>query len=93
MIESLLAYLFDRKRIVSLSAIFFVMFFDVAGLQAQQNIPVELDGSQRNNVLTSVPFLLIMPQARAGAMGNAGVAIEADANSASMNMAAMAYLK
>jgi len=55
--------------------------------------PVQADGSRQNNVLTSVPFLLITPQARSGAMGNAGVAVAADANAAAINMAAMAYLK
>jgi len=69
-----------------------VIFFNHGMVYAQSD-GVQTDGSRRSNVLTSVPFLLITPQARSGAMGNAGVAVEADANSPSLNMASMAYLK
>jgi len=51
------------------------------------------DGSRTNNIINAVPFLLIVPNARTGAMGNAGVAItSADANALSMNTAALAFL-
>lgn len=67
--------------------------FSRSFLYAQTNASVQADGSRFSNVLTSVPFLLITPQARSGAMGNAGVAMEGDANSASINTAALAYRK
>lgn len=35
-----------------------------------------------NTITTSVPFLSITPDARAGGMGDAGVAVSQDANSA-----------
>jgi len=54
---------------------------------AQSAKEIMMHGSRASNILTSVPFLLITPQARAGAMGNAGVAVEADANSPSLDMA------
>jgi hypothetical protein len=44
-------------------------------------------------ITTGVPFLLISPDARSGAMGDAGVAISPDVNSIAWNAAKMAYLE
>ncbi|GAA3981567.1 type IX secretion system outer membrane channel protein PorV [Pedobacter ginsengiterrae] len=52
----------------------------------------QTNGSESNNIVTAVPFLLITPDARAGAMGDAGVAIAGDVNSASINPAKLAFL-
>ena len=50
----------------------------------------ELDG--RINVInTAVPFLRIIPDARSGAMGDAGIAITPDANSIQWNIAKTAF--
>lgn len=49
------------------------------------------DGSRVIN--TGVPFLLIAPDARSGAMGDAGVAISPDANSIHWNPAKLAFLE
>jgi len=64
--------------------ILIILFLSTGKIHAQS---IQADGSRQNNLLTSVPFLLITPQARSGAMGNAGVAVEADANAPSLNMA------
>jgi len=48
--------------------------------------------SRTNSLIASAPFLRITPGARIGGMGNAGVAVEADAHSAAINAASMAYL-
>ncbi len=62
-------------------------------LQAQVVQPgTQTNGSQSNNIITAVPFLLITPDARTGAMGEAGVATIPDANSASNNPAKLAFL-
>lgn len=53
----------------------------------------QTNGSESNNVITAVPFLLIVPDARSGAMGNVGVATPGDANSSGMNPAKMAFLE
>lgn len=53
---------------------------------------ISTNGSRRNNISTAVPFLLIMPQSRSGAMGNARVALDADVNVPSLDTAEMAYL-
>ena len=62
-------------------------------LQAQVVQPgTQTNGSQSNNVSTAVPFLLITPDARAGSMGEAGVAIQPDANAMSINPSKLAFL-
>jgi len=72
---------------------FLLVLMDWNTVCAQSVEKITIDGSRASNILTSVPFLLITPQARSGGMGNAGVAVEADANAPSLNMASMAYLK
>ncbi|WP_431293031.1 type IX secretion system outer membrane channel protein PorV [Pedobacter sp. P26] len=52
----------------------------------------QTNGSEANNIVTAVPFLLITPDARAGAMGDAGVAVAGDVNSASINASKLAFL-
>jgi len=47
---------------------------------------------QVNTITTTVPFLLIAPDARAGAMGDAGVASTPDANSLHWNPAKYAFI-
>ncbi len=49
--------------------------------------------SQTNGVYPSVPFLLITPDARAGSMGDAGVAVAPDGNAMSINPAKLAFLE
>lgn len=46
-----------------------------------------------NTLLTAMPFLRITPDARAGAMGDVGVALSPDANSLHFNPASMAFVK
>ncbi len=70
------------------------MFFSVK-LEAQVVQPgTQTNGSQSNNIITAVPFLLITPDARTGSMGDAGVAVaQPDANAASINPAKLAFLE
>lgn len=51
------------------------------------------NGSRSNNIVTAVPFLLITPDARAGSMGDAGVAVLPDINAASINPSKLAFLE
>ncbi|UPT66144.1 MAG: type IX secretion system outer membrane channel protein PorV [Sphingobacteriales bacterium JAD_PAG50586_3] len=46
-----------------------------------------------NTVTTAVPFLMISPDARSGALGDAGAALSPDANSIHWNMAKLAFVK
>lgn len=48
---------------------------------------------QLNTITTAVPFLLIAPDSRAGALGDAGVATSADANSMHWNPSKYAFVK
>lgn len=73
-----------------LQIIFLVLFINKGYTQTIGG--VQTDGSRQSDIITAVPFLLIVPQARAGAMGNAGVAVDADANASTMNSSAMAFL-
>ena len=45
-----------------------------------------------NTITTAVPFLLISPDSRSGAMGDAGVAISPDANSIHWNPAKLVFI-
>ncbi len=50
-------------------------------------------GQDLNAITTGVPFLMIAPDARSGAMGDAGVASSPDANSIHWNPAKYAFMK
>jgi hypothetical protein len=49
--------------------------------------------TSRRPITTAVPFLMIAPDARAGAMGDAGVATSPDANATHWNIAKLAFIK
>ncbi|MFZ4705031.1 MAG: type IX secretion system outer membrane channel protein PorV [Bacteroidales bacterium] len=68
------------------SALFFLSF----SLPAQ-TINNSL-GQELNVITTAVPFLMIAPDARAGAMGDAGVSSTPDANSIHWNPAKLAFI-
>lgn len=52
----------------------------------------ELNGGTINTITTAVPLLLISPDARAGAMGDAGAATTPDANSIHWNPSKLAFI-
>ncbi|UKJ08129.1 type IX secretion system outer membrane channel protein PorV [Solitalea lacus] len=54
---------------------------------------IQTDGKRVNSITTAVPFLLIGPDSRAGAMGDAGVASSPDASSMHWNPAKYAFAK
>lgn len=74
----------------------FIIFFCVAvcsklfgqGLFSNR----QTNGSERNNIIVAVPFLLIAPDARLASMGEAGVAVQPDANGMSVNPSKIAFL-
>ncbi len=71
---------------------FFVLTVLSAHLFSQSN-SISRDSllGQINTITTAVPFLLIAPDARSGAMGDAGVATSPDANSIHWNPAKLAF--
>ncbi len=52
----------------------------------------ELGGAELNTIQTSVPFLTIAPDSRAGAMGDVGAATTPDVNSQHWNIAKYAFI-
>jgi hypothetical protein len=50
------------------------------------------NGSERNNIIIAVPFLLISPDARMGGMGEVGVAVQPDGNAMGINPSKLAFL-
>ncbi|CAH0316692.1 hypothetical protein SRABI27_05038 [Pedobacter sp. Bi27] len=63
----------------------------ITNANAQQAGKINNDG-RSNSLVAAAPFLRITPGARIAGMGNAGVAVEADAHSAAINAASMASL-
>ena len=71
----------------------YLLIFIVGAPSLTKSQPVQSDGKRANNTIqTAAPFLLITPDARSGAMGEAGVAISADANSMHWNPAKLAFI-
>jgi len=74
-----------KRSMLKLSALVLVSFGAIS-VNAQSS-------SDINVVTTAVPFLRISPDARAGAMGEVGIATSADANSAFYNLAKTPFAK
>jgi hypothetical protein len=75
---------------------FLVLFSVVAGLSASAQTPDDdqlgrSDNLDSNPIITAVPFLLISPDSRSSAMGDAGAAISADANATHWNMGKLVF--
>ena len=63
----------------------------LAQVTGTQQIIGQTDDNTIKTITTAVPFLVIGPDTRSGAMGDAGVAISADANSIHWNPAKLAF--
>ncbi len=71
------------------SIVYLIVFFSAIGAKAQISTG-SLDGRQ-NTITTAVPFLMITPDARAGGMGDAGVAMPNDVNAIHWNAAKLVF--
>jgi hypothetical protein len=81
------------RRLVKTVLSLFSLLTVYADLHAQSVEPgTQTNGSRSSNIFTAVPFLLISPDARAGGMGEAGVAVQPDANTMGINPAKLAFL-
>lgn len=69
-------------------AVLYLLMVIPTNVRAQTNT----DGSGFGAIPTAVPFLNIAPDSRSGAMGEAGVAISADANSNFWNPSKLAFI-
>lgn len=77
-----------KTRKVVMALIMSILAVGIMPGHAQDNNNAEL-----NTITTGVPFLMISPDARGGAMGDAGVATEPDANSMFWNPAKFAFVE
>lgn len=77
---------FLKTRIVAATA----LLFSVEGFSQTNFLK---DGQVINTVTTAVPFLRINPDARAGGMGDVGIATPADINGNFLNPAKMAFME
>ena len=73
-----------RKTLVIFSSI---VFFTITVVNAQNRNRNVILGQRNNAITTSVPFLLIGPDARIGGMGETGAAVLEDANAQHWNPA------
>jgi hypothetical protein len=84
-----------KKRLIGILSVLVVML-NSSNIIAQQ-INVDNQGNVDrfdvlNTITTSVPFLLIAPDSRSGAMGDVGVATSPDVNSIHWNPAKLAFV-
>lgn len=77
------------KRILLIA----IALFSVIVVNSQTTNDELADNLQLNTITTAVPFLLIAPDSRAGALGDAGVASSPDANSMHWNVAKLAFVE
>jgi len=71
-----------------------IVYLSYSGLIFSQTTNKQLAGDlQLNTITTAVPFLLIAPDSRSGALGDAGVASSPDANSMHWNIAKLAFVE
>jgi hypothetical protein len=81
--------MFFRSLLASL-----MLVCPAALLQAQLvNQETRAQQVQLNTITTAVPFLMIAPDSRSGALGDAGVALSPDANVTHWNPAKLAFLE
>ncbi|MDB5154543.1 MAG: porV [Mucilaginibacter sp.] len=76
-------------------SIFFYILFLLPSAAFSQliNGSTNTNGSSSNAIPTAVPFLLISPDSRSGAMGDAGVAISPDVNANYWNPSKLAFIE
>jgi hypothetical protein len=79
-----------ERIILSSSFIFLGVSAYTQNTANPDNVPDEL---QLNTITTAVPFLLISPDSRSGAMGDVGVSTSPDANSIHWNPAKLAFVE
>ncbi|MFN2395222.1 MAG: type IX secretion system outer membrane channel protein PorV [Bacteroidales bacterium] len=75
------------------SAVFFSAFSLIFFSTAKSQDIGEVLGQEVNTITTAVPFLMIAPDARSGAMGDVGVSTTPDANSMHWNPAKYAFVE
>lgn len=88
-----------NKLIISFSA-FFILLMSGLNVNAQAFDPIQgcvtnasTGKCLPNTILSAMPFLRIVPDARSGAMGDVGIAISADPNAMHHNASKLAFVE
>src|ERR1700752_4233158 len=84
---------FFNNKAVYLVSFFTISFNSLYAGGGNSNVLGQNLAKNVNVVTTAVPFLLISPDARAGGMGDAGVASGPDANSIAWNPAKLGFIQ
>lgn len=77
---------------ISRAAVCFIVF-STGQVFSQGSQTSSILGNKLNTITTAVPFLMVAPDSRAGAMGDAGVSSTPDANSMHWNPAKYAFIE
>ena len=77
-------------KFIRINILAFIIFCVVIFPKAQN---INTNGQEINTITTAVPFLLISPDSRSGAMGDVGVAIKPDVNSIYWNPAKLSFIE
>ena len=80
------------NKCVAVSLLFLFTGVFVQGQEGDPAYDQVLGGDRINTITTAVPFLMIAPDARAGAMGDAGVSSSPDINSMHWNPAKYSFM-
>jgi hypothetical protein len=81
-----------KKIVATVIIIFAISSYLTAQSVNYNQIAGQEVNNQVNTITTAVPFLMISPDARAGGMGDAGVASDADVNSIHWNPSKLAFV-
>src|ERR1700759_1316151 len=80
-------------RVLYFRFTFLAVLIPLLPLIALAQTGINTNGSTLNAIPTAVPFLLITPDSRSGAMGEAGVAISPDVNANYWNPSKLAFVE
>jgi hypothetical protein len=78
---------------IKLTSLITALILLISGNYNSQITTQNLSGKTINTITTAVPFLLISPDSRSGAMGDVGAAIKPDANSVFWNPAKLVFIE
>lgn len=67
------------------------LFFATSYAQTTPECPLSINGKCINPLITAVPFLRIIPDARSAALGDAGIGASADANAMHINSSKLVF--
>lgn len=89
--DDLLIFAPRKKNCMKKIFLILTAAFGLQMMATAQSVSGRNDEDELNAITTAVPFLLISPDSRSGAMGDAGVAISSDVNAQYWNPSKLAF--